>query len=98
MKPMPSFLVSPDSASAISSAWARLSIAHGPAIITNGRSLANVTGPTLTRRVFGAVIFVVRAISDQPRLIDCRLHERGEQRMRLERLRLELGMELDADK
>src|SRR6266566_1354158 len=34
---------------------------------------------------------------NQPRLIEGGLDERGEQRVRLERLRLKLGMELDAD-
>src|SRR5882672_7347828 len=35
--------------------------------------------------------------SYQPRLVECSLYERGEQRVRLERPRLQLGVELDAD-
>src|SRR5215469_1264619 len=45
---MPTRLVMSFSAEAISSAWARLSSAHGPAISANGRSLPKRALPTAT--------------------------------------------------
>src|SRR5579872_3095258 len=88
---MPSLPVISTSAALTSIAWPRLSSAHGPAISTSGRSLPTVIFPMLTWRGCMA------AILHQPRLFERGPDERFEQRVRLERARFQLGMELDAD-
>src|ERR1700716_412054 len=137
---MPSFLVISTRAALTSSACARLSSAHGPAISTSGRSLPSVMSPMATwrgcisknppvlapsplssRRRPGPMAAGARAVDrwipafagmtiystsgeprsvpklNKPRLVDCGFDEGCEQRVRLERLRLQLGMELHAD-
>src|SRR5216684_2611984 len=132
MSPRPSFAVSSTSAWLISSACARLSSAHGPAMSTTGRSLPSVRLPIWTwrwfisstapspqpspargegaHRVFPSPLagttrptalrsaprgFDRRAT--EPALVERGFDEAGEQRVRLERLRFELGMVLHAD-
>src|SRR3954454_1074196 len=105
---MPSLLVSSTSAWLVSSACARLSSAQGPAIRTNGRSLAMESGPTSTVRLSVAASVISRtslknrrerpACLYQPALLDGGTDEIDEQRMRVQRLRLQLRVELHADK
>src|SRR3954470_22463990 len=87
---MPSLSVISTNAWAVSSACARLSIWQGPAISASGRSLPTRICPMATWR--GLVV-----MSDQPGLVQRGADERREQRVRLERLRLELRMKLHAD-
>src|SRR5450759_1410588 len=84
------------SAAATSSACARLSIWHGPEISANGRLLAISIAPT--RTVFCSDMGRSTRVSDQARLSDRGRDEALEQRMRVEGLRLQLGMILHADK
>src|SRR3954465_1912071 len=93
------------SASAISKAWASDSIWQGPAMSTNGRWLAMARSPTCTVRG------TVRASTPpcrsptglrwstlhEPCLLDRRLDEAGEERVRGERLGFQLGVILHAD-
>src|SRR5216684_1246723 len=102
MSPMPSLPVISTRPCAISSACEQLSIWHGPAIRARGRSLPIVTLPTWMWRGFVALIGVVmlapmRTRSNQAGLVERGADERGEERVRLERFRFELGMELHAD-
>src|SRR5260221_13538096 len=102
MRPMPSLPVSSTRPCAISSACARLSIWHGPANRGRGRSLPIVTLPTWMWRGFVAFVGVVmlapmRMLSNQAGLVERGADERREERVRLERLRFQLGMELYAD-
>src|SRR5579875_2232342 len=83
---MPAARAVSTSTPATSSACARDSIWHGPAISTNGRSLPSVTSPT---RIWRG--------SDKARLPHRRTHETREQRVRRERFRFQFGMELHAD-
>src|SRR5262245_52365911 len=87
---MPSFAVISASARLVSSACARLSSAHGPAMSASGRSLPMATLPTVTWR--GATMAL-----DEARAVERRFYERSEERVRVEGLRLELGVELHAD-
>src|SRR5579875_433776 len=73
-------------ASATSIACAADSIWHGPAMSTKGRWLPIATSPTATVRR-----------SDKARLLHRRLDEPGEERVRREGLRFQLGMVLHAD-
>src|SRR6516162_3303728 len=91
MSPTPSFRVISTSAALTSSAWPRLSSAQGPAISTSGRSLPRVRSPILTCRGCMPVIL------HQAGLLERGLDERLEQRVRLERARLQLGVELNPD-
>src|SRR5208337_1419039 len=88
---MPSLAVISTSAALISSACARFSSAQGPAIKTSGRSLPRVMSPIVTWRG------VIAGSSNETRLVQRGADEGGEQRVRLERSRFELGMELHTD-
>ena len=99
------------SADAISKACARLSSTHGPAINASGSALPKrtfataTTGLGLTGIGFMTGTMTIRRVrvnarNDglyQPALLHRRLDEGGEQRMRRERPRFQLGMELHAD-
>src|SRR5271166_436943 len=78
-------------AALISSACPRDSSVFGPTMNTSGRSLPMVMSPTVTCRG------VMTGGSHQARLVERRPDKRGEQWMRLERLRFQLWMELYAD-
>src|SRR3954468_13846670 len=86
-------------ASAVSIACASLSMTHGPAMSTSAPP-PMLTPPASTLRV-GATRLPYhgrRCVVPLRALVRvARLDEPGEQRMRLERLRLELGMELHRD-
>src|SRR5260221_4676805 len=97
MRPMPSLPVSSTRPCAISSACARLSIWHGPAIRARGRSLPIVTLPTWMWRGFVAFVLVVmlapmRMRSHQAGLVERGADEQREERGRLERATFELGV------
>src|SRR5664280_1979867 len=110
---MPTRAVISLSAAAISSACARLSSAQGPAISASGSVLPKRTAPIETVALgFWLVSKTIgprgrdheaakppgqRGRLHQPALLDRRADERGEQRMRLERSRFQLGVELHAD-
>src|SRR5262245_32067538 len=71
-------------------ACASPSMAHGPPIRQSGAPPPIVTAPTRTARVGN--------IGSRPRLvIECRLNEAVEERVRLPRARAELGVELPGD-
>src|ERR1700691_2317982 len=96
MSPMPSLAVSSTSAWLISIACWRLSSTHGPSIKASGLSLPIVILPIWTWR--GAVMGPLYSSRlDQARLLHRSLYEGGEERVRLEGLALQLGMELNAD-
>src|SRR5258708_31361103 len=102
MRPIPSLPVISTRPCAISSACARLSIWHGPAIRASGGSLPIVTLPAWTWRGVVASVGIVmlapvRTRSHQAGLVKCGANEGGKERVRLERFRFELGMELHAD-
>src|SRR5688572_365781 len=83
------------SASAVSTACASLSMTQGPAMSASGPP-PRLTPPRSTREVStGLPYHGGRGRLPQRELVaQGGLHESGEQRVRLERLRLELGMEL----
>src|SRR5712692_4322569 len=105
---MPSPRVTPFTTSAILMAWASLSITQGPAM-RNSSPPPTVTGPiwngaggNLPSRYFFWAMehFNGARLSRQPPLQPVRIRRTDEfleQRMRLQRLRLELGMELASD-
>src|SRR4051794_38972729 len=98
---MPSLRVISTRAALTSNACARLSSAQGPAISTKGRSLPSVMSPMVTCR--GCIYPPpLNRIPGGERLYQTRLGDRGlderrEQRVRLERARFQLGMELHPD-
>ena len=75
----------------------RLSIWHGPAISTKGRSLPRVSGPTSTCRIMALRSPLTLPAQTSRDCVDGGLDERGEQRVRSERLRLQLRVKLHAD-
>src|ERR1043166_6857443 len=90
------------SASAVSTACASLSMTHGPAMSASGpppmRTLPAATGAGVCAGITRLPYHGRRGRVTLPALVRvARLDEAGEQRMRLERLRLELGMELHRD-
>src|SRR5579859_994 len=97
MRPSPSLAVISTRAAAVSSACARDSSWQGPAMRTKGRSLASVSLPIATVRGVTDDMGRLPSGLDEPRLLECCANERREQRMRLERLRLQFRMELHAD-
>src|SRR5215471_16194239 len=89
------------SASAVSTACASLSMTHGPAMSTSAPP-PNVTLPAATSRTGGGATRLPyhggrRMIALRDLVAVTCLHESGEERVRLERLRLELGVELHGD-
>src|ERR1051325_3254868 len=85
--------------SRIRSAWrstdSRLSITHGPAIKVNGRPAPIVRSPTLTPVSFDDTeLLQERRLLRFESMHERRAHEAAEDRMAIERSRLELGMEL----
>src|SRR6266545_2888542 len=86
------------SASAVSIAWASLSITHGPAMSTSAPP-PMLTPPTSTvERITRLPYHGRRGRMPVRDLVTmARVDESGEQRVRLQRLRLELGMELHRD-
>src|ERR1044071_2040431 len=92
MRPMPRSRVSSARAPHISSAWARLSSWHGPAISANGLSL-----PISMLWIFTWRGLVMAATLYQARLRYRGADKRYEQRVRLEQARFQLRMELHAN-
>src|SRR5690349_13225187 len=86
------------SASAVSIACASLSITHGPAMSARGPP-PRLTPPTSTREVSTRLPYHgrCRRLPLSELVAVARFDETGEQRMRLQRLRLELGVELHRD-
>src|SRR5215813_2575943 len=83
--------------SAVSTACASLSMTHGPAMSTSGPPPPMLTLPMSTRE--GPITPLPghrrgRAVRLRELVLVARFDESGEQRVRLQRLRLELGMEL----
>src|SRR6266446_5175506 len=100
MRPICNFAAISANAALVSKACARDSSVFGPTMNTSGRSLPSVRSPTETWRgcmVLSATLKCHCGLH-QPRLVEGGLDERGEQRVRLEGLGFQLGMELHADK
>src|SRR6266446_2845610 len=96
MRPTLSLSAISASAALISSACSRDSRVFGPMINTSGKSFPIVRSP-IVRSPIVTWRGIMAGSSNQARLIDRGTDERGEERVRLEGFRFELGMKLHAD-